>query len=90
MSEARGFTPISGKDQKVEKAIAFWKAITTELPEWERLLDKEYAPSDVRQNFLCRHAIALCGLAHLGFYLLRQDNWESKLQRIGLREAKLS
>lgn len=78
------------KDQKVEKAIAFWKAITTELPEWERLLDKEYAPSDVRQNFICGHAITLCGLAHLGFYLLRRENWETKLQRIGLRSVDWS
>lgn len=78
------------QDAKVEKAIAFWKAITAELPEWERLLDKEYAPSDVRQNFICGHAIALCGLAHLGFYLLRQENWEGKLQRIGLRSVDWS
>jgi DNA sulfur modification protein DndB len=78
------------QNEKVEKAIVFWKAITTEIPEWERLLDKEYAPSDVRQNFLCGHAIALCGLAHLGFYLLRQDNWEAKLQRIGLRSVDWS
>ena len=76
--------------EKVEKAIAFWKAITAELPEWERLLAKEYAPSDVRQNFICGHAIALCGLAHLGFYLLRQENWEGKLQRIGLRSVDWS
>jgi DNA sulfur modification protein DndB len=76
--------------EKVEKAIAFWKAITAELPEWERLLEKEYAPSDVRQNFICGHAIALCGLAHLGFYLLRQDNWEGKLQRIGMRSVDWS
>jgi DNA sulfur modification protein DndB len=78
------------QDEKVEKAIAFWKAITAELPEWERLLEKEYAPSDVRQNFICGHAIALCGLAHLGFYLLRQENWEGKLQRIGLRSVDWS
>jgi DNA sulfur modification protein DndB len=78
------------KDEKLEKAITFWKAITAELPEWERLLEKEYAPSDVRQNFICGHAIALCGLAHLGFYLLRQENWEDKLQRIGLRSVDWS
>jgi DNA sulfur modification protein DndB len=78
------------QDEKVEKAITFWQAITTELPEWERLLSKEYAPSDVRQNFICGHAIALCGLAHLGFYLLRQGNWEGKLQRIGLRSVDWS
>jgi DNA sulfur modification protein DndB len=71
--------------EKVEKAIAFWQAVTTELPEWERLLTKEYAPSDVRQNYICGHAIALCGLAHLGFYVLRQLNWEEKLKQVGLR-----
>jgi DNA sulfur modification protein DndB len=78
------------QDEKVEKAVAFWQAVTTELPEWERLLSKEYAPSDVRQNFICGHAIALCGLAHLGFYLLRQENWQQKLQKIGLRSVDWS
>jgi DNA sulfur modification protein DndB len=73
------------ESEKVEKAIAFWQAVTTELPEWERLLAKKYAPSDVRQNYICGHAIALCGLAHLGFYLLRQQNWEAKLKQVELR-----
>jgi DNA sulfur modification protein DndB len=72
-------------EEKVERAIAFWQAVTTELPEWERLLTKEYAPSDVRQNYICGHAIALCGLAHLGFYVFRQLNWEEKLKQVGLR-----
>ncbi|HEY9826771.1 MAG TPA: DNA sulfur modification protein DndB [Stenomitos sp.] len=72
------------QDKKVETAIAFWKAITEQIPEWKRLLSKEYAPSDVRQNLICGHAISLCGIAHLGFYLLRHNNWQQKLEKLEL------
>ena len=78
------------ESEKLEKAIAFWKAVTTEIPEWQRLLSKEYAPNDVRQNFICGHAIALCGLAHLGFYLSRNENWQKKLEQVGLKTVDWS
>ncbi len=72
------------KEDKVTKAIAFWNAVTAEIPEWQLLLSKQYAPGEVRKNFLCGHAIALCGLAHLGFYVLKKENWQEELSKVNL------
>jgi DNA sulfur modification protein DndB len=82
-------SPLSNSE-KLERAIAFWKAVTDEIPEWGRLLSKEYSPGEIRQNYLCGHAIALCGIAHLGFYLIGKDNWRDKLMKVNLRSADWS
>ncbi len=78
------------QSEKVEAAIAFWQAVTAEIPEWERLLSKEYSPGEVRQHYLCGHAIALAGIAHLGFYAPKAESWPTMLHRVSLRSVDWS
>jgi DNA sulfur modification protein DndB len=72
------------QQQKVKTAIEFWTAVSHSIPEWNRLLSKDLAPGEMRQHFICGHAIALCAIAHLGFYLLKEKNWKARLENVHL------
>lgn len=73
-------------EEQVKLAIAYWQAVTEEMPDWEAILQKRRNPGEVRQELLSCHAITLVALGCLGNWLLRHrpDDWQVELKAIDL------
>lgn len=70
-------------DDEMTMIIAYWSAVTKNMPIWQMAKSKIIPPEDFRKNYICAHAIALKALGQLGNKLLNLhvdlNQWEEKL-----------
>lgn len=75
---------LRGSDRSGEDAtklvIQYWSAVAENIKDWQDVLDKKTAASDVRQNYLHSHAIGLVALGFLGNELLKRSLWAKDLK----------
>lgn len=76
-------------ENRAELAREFWECVSAQIPEWQQVLDGRLTGSEVRQDYIHSHAIALHSIAVVGNQLLRDGvAWRKKLR--GLRSVDWS
>lgn len=78
----------SNKDKitEEEKQLArqYWDAVGELIPDWTRVRDRTISTSDLRQNFIHAHGVALHALGMVGADLLTDDprHWKKTIQKL--------
>ena len=77
-------------EQQIALASAYWNAVSSYIPDWEQVLQRQVSASEMRRDYVHSHAIALAGLGAVGATLLSvyPENWESHLE--GLQQIDWS
>ncbi len=69
------------------KAIAYWSAVTDNLPQWRQLLSGELRPAELRAEYINGHAVAFWALGTAGRALLEkypdEVSWKARLAHLG-------
>lgn len=67
-----------------ELAAAFWTEVVANIPDWERAKQRKVSSSDLRQNYIHAHGVALAALGHAGADLLSKHptDWKKKLKAL--------
>lgn len=67
-----------------EFAAAFWSEVVSNVPDWRLAKKRKVAPSDLRQNCVHAHGVALSALGTAGADLVAShpDAWQSKLKKL--------
>ncbi len=65
-------------------AIEFWKAVSENIPDWERAQRKEVSTSELRQNYIHAHGVAIQALGDVGCAARKQlgKNWRAPLTKL--------
>lgn len=68
------------EDEK-QFTLAYWKNVVQLIPDWMRAKRREVSTSELRQNFIHAHGVALSALGLVGHQLLREnpDGWSEQL-----------
>ena len=76
--------------QQVELAVSYWNAVSSYIPDWELVLQKQVSASEIRQDYLHCHSVALAALGEVGGNVRSHypDDWELRLA--GLRQIDWS
>ena len=67
-----------------EFVAAFWSEVVSNMPDWQLAKQRKVASSDLRQNFIHAHGVALSAIGAAGADLvaLRRNDWQSKLKKL--------
>ena len=67
-----------------EFAAAFWSEVVSNIPDWGLAKQRKVAPSDLRQNCVHAHGVALSAIGTAGADLvaLHPQGWKSKLKKL--------
>ncbi|NWJ46936.1 MAG: DGQHR domain-containing protein [Chloroflexi bacterium] len=70
--------------QHKELAIQYWNALSQIIPEWEQAIRREVRTSELRNNYIHAHGMALISLGNLGCKLIEQypDDWQKHLKKL--------
>ena len=73
---------VSTKEEKL--AFDFWETVAQNMPDWQDAIERKLAPSDLRNDYVHAHGIALHALAIAGNSLIKQcpDEWKHQLAEI--------
>lgn len=79
---------------EIDRAAAFWEAITQHIPEWRDVRDGNLKPSEARAEFVHCHAVGFWALATAGKALIAaypdDSSWKARLsmlEKIDWRKA---
>lgn len=68
-------------------AVAYWDAVTENIPEWTMIRDGNLRPPEARAEFIHCHAVAFWALAAAGRDLIAEYpdevNWKARLAHLG-------
>jgi DNA sulfur modification protein DndB len=67
---------------QTEFAIAYWSAVSRQIPQWQQVASQEIAPAIVRDEFVHHLGITLIALGRVGNLLLDCEDWEVRLQQL--------
>lgn len=76
------------KDQishsEMDMAVMFWNEVCENIPDWNSAMMRKVAPSDLRQNCIHSHGLALHALGHVGVELIHQPQkkWRKHLSHL--------
>lgn len=69
-----------------EKAIAYWSAVTENIPQWKDIRDGVLKPAEVRAEYIHAHAVAFWALGTAGKVLLEkypdEVSWKARLAHL--------
>lgn len=67
--------------EKLERAVAYWKALSAVIPDWHKVKDGSIKAPMLRQEKINTHGVVLRALGGLGRALIEAhpDKWEQKL-----------
>jgi len=70
--------------QEKEVAAAFWSEVISNIPDWGRAKQRKVASSDLRQNYIHAHGVALAALGAAGSDLLAKHpkDWQKRLKKL--------
>jgi DNA sulfur modification protein DndB len=68
-------------DQKLATALEFWTAVAANVPQWQNVESGDLKPSELRQEYICSHAVVLWALGAMGRTLISAHprDWVQKL-----------
>ena len=68
-----------------EKALEFWKQVTSQMPDWKKSKERKVNSSDLREEFIHAHGVALQALGELGRDIIRRypKDWKKYLKGLG-------
>lgn len=71
-------------DEKLVQTIEFWDHVSANIPEWQQAAAKDLKPTDLRQEYIHSHAVAMWGLGAMGRSLMmeRPDDWQAAMSRL--------
>jgi len=74
----------------LELAVDFWKAVITNMPDWERVAERAVVAHELRRDYVHAHGIALQAIGIVGAELIREEprDWKTRLK--GLRDIDWS
>ncbi|XGV96541.1 MAG: DNA sulfur modification protein DndB [Leptolyngbya sp. BL-A-14] len=69
-------------ENQIDLASNYWNAVSSQIPDWQQVLDKKVTAGEMRQDYIHSHAVTLAGLGGAGASLLSlyPDDWETKLK----------
>lgn len=69
-------------EEKLATALSFWEHLGTILPEWQKVLEGDLRPAELRQEYIHSHAIVLVALGSMGQTLISEHplDWQEKLR----------
>jgi DNA sulfur modification protein DndB len=67
---------------QVEKAIAYWSAVSRYMPDWLKVKNGHLRSVDLRQERISSHTIVLRALGGVGAELMRMSDWRERLARL--------
>lgn len=76
------------KDEELEKqieiSVRFWQAVSSNIPDWQQVLDRKVSPGEIRREYIHSHAVTLAGIGSAGAVLLSvyPDEWEAQLKAL--------
>lgn len=70
--------------EEMKLASNFWNSVCDNMPDWQKAETREIAPSELRQNFVHAHGVALHALGHVGTELIQYPSsyWEKHLGKL--------
>ena len=74
--------PVFEEDEII--AYEFWTEMTTHIPEWQQIADRDVVAVDVRENYLHVHGVVLKAMGIAGADLLKHypNKWKTRLKRL--------
>ena len=68
-------------EQKLAQAQEFWEAVAANMPLWQQVEQGDLKPAELRQEYICTHAVALWGLGSMGRTLISShpDDWAARV-----------
>jgi len=68
-------------EKKLAEAFEFWDTVATNMPLWGQVEAGDLKPAELRQEYICTHAVLLWALGSMGRTLIsaHPDNWQGKL-----------
>ena len=71
-------------DEKLAQAIEYWDLVSANIPEWQAAASKDLKPSDLRQEYIHSHAVAMWGLGAMGKTLMMEfpETWQQEMEKL--------
>ena len=69
------------EDEKA-MAINFWNEVSKNIIIWDNIINKRMLPYDSRQKDIATSGIFLCSLGIAGNELIREEDWENRLEKL--------
>ena len=67
-----------------ERAIAFWKAVIAEMPDWQRVGTREVSSFELRRDYIHAHGVAVLAIGKAGSQLVKAHprDWAKRLAKL--------
>lgn len=68
-------------DQKLAQALEFWETVARNMPLWGQVEAGDLKPAELRQEYICTHAVVLWALGAMGRALMAEKpmEWQTLL-----------
>jgi DNA sulfur modification protein DndB len=65
-------------------AIAFWSAVISQMPDWERIGSREVSSFELRRDYIHAHGVAVLAIAKAGAQLIKAypRDWTARLAKL--------
>jgi DNA sulfur modification protein DndB len=75
---------LKSREEQANVAVEYWTEISKHIPDWLLAKDRRVIASDLRQDFIHAHTLALAALARVGNALLsqHQNDWKLRLTKL--------
>jgi len=82
LNKKRKKKPISTEEE--ELALEFWTEITCNIPEWEQLIKDKVSSSELRNEYVHAHGLALHAIGIMGHTLIKKypEDWKTRLSNL--------
>jgi DNA sulfur modification protein DndB len=69
-------------EQKLAQCLEFWETVAKNMPLWGQVEAGDLKPADLRQEFICTHAVVLWALGAMGRTLISEHptEWQRRLE----------
>jgi DNA sulfur modification protein DndB len=69
-------------EQQIEIAANYWDRVSSYIPDWQQVWQRQLSAGEMRRDYVHSHAIALAGLGEAGATLLSvyPENWAEHLE----------
>jgi DNA sulfur modification protein DndB len=68
---------------QIEKALAYWDAVTKVMPDWIKVKTGQITSLELRQERISSHTVVLRAIGAVGAELMRLPNWRERVADLG-------